>query len=102
MEIEKKENGQTIGSIRFFLADDEDPTMIFSVDVDENHRRKGIAWDLLTEACEKLRELGEEEVTIVAAYDTVIGLENLVKFYEDFGFVVEPCEASNVIMKMDL
>ncbi len=95
--IRKDENGIEIAKIIFGKG------LVQRIDVDENHRRQGIAWGLLTEATDKLREMGESEVQIVAEYDTPIGIENLIKFYEDFGFSVDNnSEVHNIIMEMEL
>lgn len=79
-EIVRSADGKEIGKIDVRQVLDE--IQINSVDVDESHRRKGVASDMMRELIERARELACTKITL----EVREGNTAARKLYDKFGF----------------
>ena len=87
-ELRARKNGLRIGHISYMKMAPEQ-AYIDVIEIDEDHRKKGVGKELMKLALEKIKKSHYKNVSLIASpLDTDTDFHQLVKFYEKFDFVV--------------
>jgi GNAT superfamily N-acetyltransferase len=84
------------------IIKDESGTRIDSLEVDKDHRRKGLGRQLLISAIEAAKTITDDGFVYIVADSKDDNLDNcdLVDFYEEEGFEIDCCDAACPVLKM--
>ncbi len=82
--------------------DSKSYALIDYIEVSEEYRKQGYGREILMAAIKEAKEINDTVKIIAHEYDSdVIGIDELVRFYESCGFKVEDAlENGNVLMEM--